>query len=237
VLPGPAITEVQPFAPRARLERATYCLGGTPTPALCRPQRRTSPASETATGSCCPSDLALARGASAPKVSRAPTAACRSPRWERHGSAVQEAEQACPLRVSSTPHYRLGGGRRGQAKTPRSPARSPIRVLPLALLLGFTWPTTCRVKTTRRKPCGNASYGFLFGSGKTPGHWRYKFLYQLGLQREVIKPLQPRKRNGSYAVMYQDTPEVNPIRVTVEDNGLRVCGFWVGVVAAVAALI
>ena len=110
--------------------------------------------------------------------------------------------------------------------------------LPLALLLGFTWPTTCRVKTTRRKPCGNASYGFLFGSGKTPGHWRYKFLYRLGLQREeVIKPLQPRKRNGSYAVMYQDTPEVNPIRVTVEDNGLSVCGFWVGVVSAVAALI
>ena len=50
--------------------------------------------------------------------------------------------------------------------------------LPLALLLGFTWPTTCRVKTTRRKPCGNASYGFLFGCGKTPGHWRYKFLYR-----------------------------------------------------------
>jgi len=37
--------------------------------------------------------------------------------------------------------------------------------------------------------------------------------------------------------MYQDTPEANPIRVTVEDNGLSVCGFWVGVVSAVAALI
>ena len=109
--------------------------------------------------------------------------------------------------------------------------------LPLALLLGFTWPTTCRVKTTRRKPCGNPAYGFLFGCGKTPGHWRYKFLYRLGLNREVIKPLEPPRRNGNYAVMHQDTPQTPPIRVTVEDSGLSVCGFWVGVVSMVAAVI
>jgi hypothetical protein len=109
--------------------------------------------------------------------------------------------------------------------------------LPLALLLGFTWPTTCRVKTTRRKPCGNAAYGFLFGCGNTPGHWRWKFLYRLGLNREVIKPLEPRKQNGDYVVMHQGSPEKQSMKVTVEDSRLSVCGFWVGVVSAVAAVI
>jgi hypothetical protein len=110
--------------------------------------------------------------------------------------------------------------------------------LPLALLLGFTWPTTCRVKTTRRKPCGNAAYGFLFGCGQTPSHWWYKFLYRLGLNpREVIKPLEPPQQTSNYAVMHQDTPQTQTVKVTVEDSGLSVCGFWVGVVSAVAAVI
>ena len=109
--------------------------------------------------------------------------------------------------------------------------------LPIAFLLGFTWPTTCRVRTTSRKPCGNAAYGFLFGCSNTPGHWRYKFLYRLGLNREVIKPLEPPTRNGNHAVMYQDTPRPQPVRVTVEDSGLSVCGFWVSVVSMVAAVI
>jgi hypothetical protein len=108
--------------------------------------------------------------------------------------------------------------------------------LPLALLLGFTWPTTCRVKTTRRKPCGNAAYGFLFGCGQTPSHWRYKFLYRLGLNGEVIKPLEPRERDSNYVVMHQDTPQKQTVKVTVEDSGLSVCGFWVGAVSMLAAI-
>ena len=109
--------------------------------------------------------------------------------------------------------------------------------LPLALLLGLTWPTTCRGKTTKRKPCGNAAYGFLFGCGQTPGHWHYKFLYRIGLNREVIKPLEPREQNSNYAVMHQDAPQKQTIKVTVEDSGLSVCGFWVGVVSAVATVV
>ena len=84
--------------------------------------------------------------------------------------------------------------------------------LPLALLLGFTWPTTCRVKTTRRKPCGNAAYGFLFGCGKTPGHWRYKFLYRLQVNREVIKPLKPRKRAASMPSCIKTRPKSKPLK-------------------------
>ena len=38
--------------------------------------------------------------------------------------------------------------------------------VPLAILLGFTFPTTCKVKRTNRKACGNESYGFLFGYGR-----------------------------------------------------------------------
>jgi hypothetical protein len=47
-------------APRARLERATYCLGGTTAQRCADLRNRTSPASETAKGSCCLNDLALA---------------------------------------------------------------------------------------------------------------------------------------------------------------------------------
>ncbi len=108
--------------------------------------------------------------------------------------------------------------------------------VPLAILLGFTFPTTCKVKRTNRKACGNESYGFLFGcSGH--GHWTRKFLVRIGLDRGEAKPVERRQPKGSYALAYQPAPQSKPIRVTVEDNGLGVCGFWVGVVSAVASVI
>ena len=51
--------------------------------------------------------------------------------------------------------------------------------VPLAVLLGFTWPVRCRVKTTSRRACGNWAYGFLFGCTKAAGHWKGKFFVQL----------------------------------------------------------
>jgi hypothetical protein len=110
-------------------------------------------------------------------------------------------------------------------------------LIPLALLLGFTWPVRCKVKTTRRKACGNYAYGFLFGCTKAAGHWTGKFLVRLRLQADEIKPVGRRQSTSSYALMHQTGPQSQPIRVTVEDNGLGVCGFWVSVVSAVAAVI
>lgn len=110
--------------------------------------------------------------------------------------------------------------------------------VPLAVLLGFTWPTTCKVKTTRRKPCGNEAYGFLFGCSKTAGHWLGKFLVRLGLKRNTAKEAAERRQpTGSYAAMQHVAPESQPIRVTVEDNSLGLCGFWVGVVSALTGII
>lgn len=109
--------------------------------------------------------------------------------------------------------------------------------VPLAILLGFTWPTICKVKTTRRKPCGNEAYGFLFGCNRTAGHWLNKFLVRLGLRRNAMKEAERRQSTGGYAVMYHVTTESQPIKVTVEDNGLGLCGFWIGVVSAITGIV
>lgn len=107
--------------------------------------------------------------------------------------------------------------------------------VPLTILLGFTFPARCKVKTGRRKPCKNDSYGFLFGCNRY-GHWKEKFLVRLGWRGEA-KPIERRQPKGSYALAYQPAPQSQPVRVTVEDSGLGVCGFWVGVVSAVASVI
>jgi hypothetical protein len=109
--------------------------------------------------------------------------------------------------------------------------------VPLTVLLGFTWRTTCKVKTTSSKPCGNDAYGFLFGCNRTAGHWLGKFRVRLGMQRDEVKQAKRRQATGNYAVMYQVAPEPQPMKVTVEDNGLGICGFWVSVVSAVTGII
>lgn len=109
--------------------------------------------------------------------------------------------------------------------------------VPLALLLGFTWRTRCKVKTTRRKPCGNEAYGFLFGCDMTAGHWLGKFLVRLGLQRGAVQQLQHRHPTRVYTMIEPAAPQSQPIRVTVEDSRISICAFWVGVASAVAGIV
>lgn len=111
-------------------------------------------------------------------------------------------------------------------------------IVPLALTLGFTWPVTCRAKTTRRKACGNWAYGFLFGCTKTPGHWTGKFLAQLGSKRGgEAKPVGRRRSSENTAVFNQAAPQSLPIKVTVEEGALAKFGFWVGFVSGVVGVI
>lgn len=112
--------------------------------------------------------------------------------------------------------------------------------LPLALLLGFTLPVRCRVKTTRGTACGNEAYGLIFGCNNAAGHWLDKFRARLHLQSGSENPVQPRQRArpaAGYAVMYEVAPEAKPLRVTIEDNALSRCGIWAGIVSAVAAVV
>jgi hypothetical protein len=108
--------------------------------------------------------------------------------------------------------------------------------VPLAILLGFTVHTTCGVITTRRKPCGNDAYGFLFGCTGY-GHWRKKFSARLGFGKDEPQLVQRRKPANVQVLMYQPAPESEPLKVRVENSGLAICGFWVGVVAALAAIV
>ncbi len=109
--------------------------------------------------------------------------------------------------------------------------------VPLAILLGFTWPTRCKVKTTKRKACGNWAYGFLFGCTKVASHWSGKFLVRLGLKGDEAKPVESRKPAGSYALSYQPPPQSKPVKMTVEDTRLSVCASWAGIASAVIAVI
>lgn len=110
-------------------------------------------------------------------------------------------------------------------------------IVPLALLLGFTWPVRCRVKTTSRKACGNWAYGFLFGCTKAAGHWTGKFLVQLGSKRGgEAKPVEHRQPSANVVVLNQPAPQSRPIRVTVEESALARCGFWIGFLSGIVGV-
>jgi hypothetical protein len=110
-------------------------------------------------------------------------------------------------------------------------------LVPLAVLLGFTLPVLCKVKTTSRKACGNWAYGLLFGCNKAAGHWTGKFLVRLGLKGDEARPVQRREPKGAQALMYQPSPKSKPVKVTVEESGLAKCGFWIGLVSGAVGIV
>jgi hypothetical protein len=109
-------------------------------------------------------------------------------------------------------------------------------LVPLTILAGFTWPTPCRVKTSRGTPCKGEAYGFLFGCSRYH-HWWVKFLTRIGRRKDALKYVETHQQPGDYTVMHQPAPESGPIKVTIADNGLSVCGFWIGVASAVGTVI
>jgi hypothetical protein len=109
-------------------------------------------------------------------------------------------------------------------------------IVPLALVLGLTWPVMCRAKTTNRKACGNWAYGFLFGCTKTAGHFTGKFRAQLGSSHEA-KPAGNRRPAEKSEVFKQAASHSDPVKVTVEEGILAKCGFWVGFVSGVVGII
>ena len=110
-------------------------------------------------------------------------------------------------------------------------------LVPLAILLSFTLPVMCKVKRTNGLACGQRAYGLLFGCFRTPRHWHEKFAARLQLPHKEVKPVERRQSTGSYALNYQPTRQRQDIKVTIEDGRLGVCGFWVGVVSMIAAVI
>jgi hypothetical protein len=106
--------------------------------------------------------------------------------------------------------------------------------LPLAVLLGFTLPVRCRVRTTRGTACGNAAYGLLFGCSNAAGHRWGKFRARLGIGKDISE-LAPIGRQT--AVMYQPAPGPQTIRLTIEDSALTKCGSWATLISTVATVI
>jgi hypothetical protein len=107
-------------------------------------------------------------------------------------------------------------------------------LIPLAIVLGFTWRVRCRVKTTRSTACGNEAYGLLFGCTRTAGHHWGKLRRRLGLQVDETYIGQSKDNR---AVMYQLVPGKTQGKVTIEDNGLTKCASWATLASAVIAAI
>jgi hypothetical protein len=103
-------------------------------------------------------------------------------------------------------------------------------LLSLAVLLGFTWPTRCRVETSRHTACRNDAFGFLFGC-RGYGHWKEKFLIRIRLRRGEMKPVQGREPAAAQAFMYQPVPQSQPVKLIVEDNARSKFLFWVAVIS------
>ncbi len=111
-----------------------------------------------------------------------------------------------------------------------------LAFVPLVILFGFTLHTTCKVPTTRRTPCKNDSYGFLFGCTGN-GHWLAKFSSRLGFHKDEMQPVQPRQPDSVQVFMYQPSAQTDPLRVKVEGSARDTCGFWVGVISMIATVI
>lgn len=109
--------------------------------------------------------------------------------------------------------------------------------VPLAIVLGFTWPVICKVKTTGRKACGNWAYGLLFGCDKVAGHRTGKFLVRLGLKNDETKPVERRQPSVNTAILNQPVPQSKPVKVTVEESALAKCGFWVGFISGIVGIV
>ena len=109
--------------------------------------------------------------------------------------------------------------------------------LPLALLLGFTLPVQCRVRTTRGTACGNEAYGLLFGCNKAAGHAFNKFRARLGLHSNAETPIRHAKPGPDLVVMRNVPSGPEPLTMTIDDTLLSRCGVWAGIVSAVAAVI
>jgi hypothetical protein len=109
--------------------------------------------------------------------------------------------------------------------------------IPLALLLSFTLPVTCKVVRTNRLACGKQAYGLLFGCSTVPGHRWKKFRARLQLPQREVKPVGRPKSAGSLKLPYQPTRQPQQVKVTVEDGTLGVCGFWVSVASLIATVI
>lgn len=108
-------------------------------------------------------------------------------------------------------------------------------LLTLAVLVGFTWPTRCRVETSRHTACRNDAYGFLFGC-RGYGHWKEKFLIRIRMRHGEVKPVQARAPAAAQAFMYQPIPQPEPMKVIVEDNARSRFLFWVAVISMVAGI-
>ena len=109
-------------------------------------------------------------------------------------------------------------------------------LLSLALLLGFTCPTRCKVETSKHTACRNEAYGFLFGCRRY-GHWGEKFLIRMRLRHGETKPIQAHEAAAAHAFTYQPAEKSEPMKVILEDNARSKFLFWVAVISMVAGIV
>lgn len=112
-----------------------------------------------------------------------------------------------------------------------------LAALAVAVLFGFTLPTSCRVITDKGHPCTKEAGGFLFGCTSSD-HQLAKFFARVGWETERIRPRASPQNGPSRGRVIGITPaqsEFQTFHINVSSS-MGVCGFWFGFISTLAAV-
>lgn len=105
-------------------------------------------------------------------------------------------------------------------------------LLALGIALTFTWPTRCRVVTTKRKPCKNEAYGFLLGCPQAGDHHLAKLRIRLGWQEAGLARATTEGGDAGPTILASESVVMLSIEQSKRDTG----GFLLGLVSTMAGV-
>jgi hypothetical protein len=107
-----------------------------------------------------------------------------------------------------------------------------IALLALGIALTLTWPTRCRVTTTKGRPCRNEAYGFLLGCPSAGDHHLAKLRIRLGWQESGLARATTDSGELGPTILASESVVMLSIEQSKRDTG----GFLLGLVSTVAGV-
>jgi hypothetical protein len=105
-------------------------------------------------------------------------------------------------------------------------------LLALGIALTFTWPTRCRVITSKGKPCKNEAYGFLLGCPQAGDHHLAKLKIRLGWQEAGLARATAGDGEAGPTILASESVVMLSIEQSKRDTG----GFLLGLVSTLAGV-
>jgi hypothetical protein len=107
-----------------------------------------------------------------------------------------------------------------------------VALLALGFSFTFTWPTRCRVITSKGKPCRNEAYGFLLGCPSAGDHHFAKLKIRLGWQETGLA----RTTTGSGEPGPTIFASESVVMLSIEQSKRDAGGFLFGLVSTLAGV-